>query len=390
MEWFFLTLKNPLRHPLRSVLTITGIAIAILAFSLIRTVISAWYAGVEATAPNRLITRHATSIVFPLPVAYKESIRAIPGVTGVSYANWFGGIYIDERHSQFPQFAVDPASWFDLYPEMIVVPETKEAFLRERNAVIVGRKLAGQQGWKVGDTIRMRGTIYPGEWDFVIRGIYTGAQRSTDETWFLFHWRYLDERLRQVEPFRAGYVGWYTIRIDDPNRAGEIGEAIDRRFKNSLAETLTETERAFQMEFVSMSDAILSALEVVSMVIIGVILAVLSNTMAMAARERLSEYAVLKTLGFGGRHLIFMIVGESLLIAAAGGALGIFLAYPVARVFAKLFADLAGALFPVFEVPAATVAACILITLVVGVGAALFPAWRAVQIKIVEGLRRVG
>lgn len=390
MELFKLLFKNVFRHKLRTSLTVVGIAIAILAFSLIRTVLGAWHAGVEASAPDRLITRHAVSIVFPLPVSAWEKIRAIPGVAEVSYAHWFGGTYIDERHSQFPQFAVDADTWFSVYPEMIVRPEEKEVFLRERNAAIVGEKLARQQGWKMGDTIRMGGMIYPGEWDFVIRGIYHGAQKTTDETWFVFHWKYLEERLRQVEPWRAGKVGWYTVKISDPSQAADIARAIDQRFQNSVAETLTETERAFQLEFVSMSGAILTALEIVSIVIVGVILAVLSNTMAMTARERLPEYAALKTLGFGTRHLIFMIAGESILIAAAGGALGIVLTFPAAAFFAKLFADLAGALFPVFRVGTMTVVACGLIALGAGVAASLFPAWRAANLSIAEGLRRVG
>jgi putative ABC transport system permease protein len=311
-------------------------------------------------------------------------------VTEVSFAHWFGGVYIDERQSQFPQFAVDAPSWFAVYPEITLPPDQKEAFLRERNAVVIGRKLANQKGWRIGDTIHLRGMLYPGDWDFVVRGIYEGTQKTVDETWFMFHWKYLDERLRQLEPFRAGYVGWYTLTIADPGRSAEISAAIDRRFRNSLAETSTQTERAFTQEFVSMSGAILTALEIVSMVVIAVILAVLSNTMAMTARERLPEYAVLKTLGFEARHLFLLIAGESVLIAAAGGALGLLLTFPAADAFAKAFAELAGALFPVFEVPPSTAAAAGAVGVGVGLAAALFPAWRAVSLKISEGLRRIG
>jgi putative ABC transport system permease protein len=390
MELFKLIFKNAFRHKLRTSLTIAGIAIAILAFTLIRTVLAAWNAGVDASAPDRLITRHAVSIVFPLPVSAREQIRSIPGVAEVSYAHWFGGVYIDERHSQFPQFGVDPETWFTVYPEMIVPADEKETFLRERNAVIVGAKLARQQGWKLGDSVRMRGMIYPGEWDFVIRGIYRGAQKTTDETWFVFHWNYLEERLRQIEPWRAGKVGWYTVKISDPDRSGEISRAIDQRFENSVAETLTETERAFQQEFVSMSGAILTALKIVSIVIVGVILAVLSNTMAMTARERLPEYAALKTLGFGTRHLVFMIAGESILISAVGGGLGLLLTYPAVAFFAKILTEFAGAFFPVFAVAKTTLLACGLIAAGVGLAASIFPAWRAATLNIAEGLRRIG
>ncbi len=390
METIKFTFKNTLRHKLRAILTIIGIAIAILAFGLIRTVIAAWYAGVEASAPNRLVTRNAVSLAFHLPIAYLDIIKSVPGVSEVSYGHWFGAIYIDERHSMFPQFSVDAASWLAVNPEIILPGEQKESFLRERNSAIVGVKLATRNNWKVGDTIRLQGTFYAGEWDFVIRGIYTGAFKTTDETAFLFHWQYLDERLRQTEPWRAGQVGWFMIKIADPRQAGTIAQAIDQRFKNSLAETLTETERAFQQGFVSMSEAILVALQIVSIVIIGVILAILSNTMAMSARERLSEYAVLKTLGFRAHHLVGLIAGESLLVALSGGILGILLTYPAATAFAKAMGDMAGAIFPVFEVTALTSMTSSLIALGIGLAAATFPSWRAVTLRISEGLRRIG
>ncbi len=390
MELFRLILKNTMRHPLRSILTVLGIAIAISAFGLIRTVIGAWYSGVEASAPNRLVTRNAVSLGFSLPLAYKEAIRGIPGVADVTYAHWFGGIYIDEKHSQFPQFAVNTENFPEIYPEFQLPPEQKAAFKQQRNAAIVGRKLAERFNWKVGDIIQMRGMIFPGEWEFVIRGIYKGAQKSTDETQFIFHYEYLDEKLKQTEPWRAGNVGWYVVKVKDPKQSAEVAEAIDRRFKNSLAETLTETERAFVLGFISMSETILVALRIISMVIIGVILLVLSNTMAMTARERLSEYAVLKTLGFGARHLIFLIVGESLLIALSGGLLGIFITYPAAHGFERAMGDAMGAIFPAFEVAPITQMICAMMAVLVGLAASFFPTWRAVQVRIVDGLRRVG
>ncbi len=390
MELFRLILKNTRRHPLRSILTVLGIAIAISAFGLIRTVIGAWYSGVDASAPDRLITRNAVSLGFPLPLSYKEAIRGIPGVADVTYAHWFGGIYIDEKHSQFPQFAVDTTNFYEIYPEFQLPPEQEAAFKQQRNAMVVGRKLAERFSWKVGDTIQMRGMAFPGNWEFVIRGIYTGAQKSTDETQLHFHYQYLDETLRQTAPFQAGYVGWYVVKVQNPKQGAAVAEAIDRRFKNSLAETLTETERAFVLGFISMSETILVALRIISMVIIGVILLVLSNTMAMTARERLSEYAVLKTLGFGARHLVLLIVGESLLIALSGGLLGILITYPAAKGFERAMGDAMGAIFPAFDVAPGTQAICALMAVIVGLAASAFPTWRAVQVRIVDGLRRVG
>jgi len=385
-----LIFKNLMRHKLRTILTVVGIAIAILAFGMIRTVIAMWYSGVEASSPNRLITRNAVSLIFPLPVSYRNAIVVVPGVTEVTYAQWFGGIYIDEKHSQFPQMAVDAATWFKVVPENRISETELAAFLRERNAAVVGIQLARRFGWKIGDVVRMRSMIFPGDWDFVIRGIYTGAKKTTDETLFFFQWRYLDEQLRRLESWRAGNVGWYAVKIADPDRAASISEAIDRRFKNSLAETRTETEQAFVQGFISMSDTILVALRIVSIVIIGVILAVLSNTMAMTARERLSEYALLKTLGFGARHLVLLIAGESLLIALIGGAAGILLIGPTVDGFAVVMTSTVGAMFPVVGVSAATRTVSLLMALGVGLAAAIFPSWRAATLKIVTGLRRIG
>ena len=385
MELLKFIIKNTGRHKLRTTLTIIGIAIAILAFSFLRTVISGWYEGVEASSQNRLITRNAISLTFPLPLAYKDSIQGIPGVTGVSYGNWFGGVYIDEKNF-FPQFAVDAPTYFGLYPEYKVPPGQMETFLRERNAAIVGVKLTKRYGWKIGDNVRLRGTFFPSDWDFVVRGIYTGAEAATDETQFFFHWQYVEERQRVFNSPTAGYVGWYVIRISNPDMAGPVSQAVDERFKNSLAETLTESEKAFQMGFVSMTESILIALKIVSFLIIGVILIVLSNTMAMTIRERLTEYAVLKTMGFRPRHLITLIAGESLVIALLGGGLGIAVTAPSVAVFAKKFENF----FPFLRVESMTYWVCLLTAIGVAAGASLFPAWRAVHLKIAEGLRRAG
>jgi putative ABC transport system permease protein len=390
MDLAKLIVKNLLRHKLRTILTVLGIAIAILSFGMIRTVIAMWYSGVEASSPNRLITRNAISLIFPLPIAYRNAITAVPGVSEVSYAQWFGGIYIDEKHSQFPQIAVDAATWFKVVPENRLSEAETAAFLKERNAAVVGVQLARRFGWKIGDVVRMSSMIFPGNWDFVIRGIYTGDKKTTDETLFFFQWRYLEEQLRRLEPWRAGNVGWYVVKIAEPDRAASISEAIDHRFKNSLAETRTETEQAFVQGFISMSDTILIALRIISIVIIGVILAVLSNTMAMTARERLSEYAVLKTLGFGARHLILLIAGESLLIALIGGAFGILLIGPTVDGFGAVMTRTVGAMFPIVGVSAVTRTVSLLMALGVGLAAAIFPAWRAATLRIVTGLRRIG
>lgn len=380
-----LILRNALRHRLRSALTVVGIAVAILAFGLLRTLVGAWYLGVEASAANRLVTRNAISLVFPLPLSYKERIRQVEGVEQVSLGNWFGGIYID-RKNFFPNFAVEPASYLDLYPEFVLSPEQRSAFLRDRRGAVAGSKLAERFGWRIGDQITLQGTIFPGDWAFVLRGIYRGGRPNTDQTQFFFHWDYLNETMKQRTPRRADQVGFYMIGLKRPDQAAQASATIDALFRNSLAETLTETEKAFQLSFVSMSGAIITAIRIVSIVVIVIIMVVAANTMAMTARERIAEYATLKTLGFGARHIAVAVFGESLLIALCGGVLGLLLTYPAAAEIGRRLAQF----IPVFRVPPETVWLDLAAAAAVGVVAGIFPTWRGATINIAEGLRRIG
>ena len=385
MYYLKLVLRNTLRHRLRTGLTVLGIVVAILAFGLLRTIVDAWYAGAEAASASRLVTRNSISLVFPLPLTYLAKIRQIDGVRAVSHANWFGGVYISERNF-FPQFAIQAGSYFDLYPEFVVPPDQMREFVRDRKGALIGRKLATAYGFRVGDVVPLRGTIFPGNWEFVVRGVYDGAEATTDTSQFFFHWEYLNETLRKTVPRRANTVGVYVIGLTSADRAAQVAAAIDATFKNSLAETLTETEKAFQLGFVSMTEAIVVAIRIVSFLVIFIIMAVMANTMAMTARERMAEYATLKALGFGPHHLALFIFGESLAIALAGAAAGIALTYPVAAAFARAM----GSLFPVFHVSSVTVYMQIAAALVVGTVAALFPCVRAARVRIADGLRSVG
>ena len=380
-----LILRNSLRHKLRTALTTLGIVVAVLAFGLLQTLVDAWYAGAEAASGTRLVTRNAISLVFPLPITYAERIRQVQGVASVSWANWFGAVYVNERNF-FPQFAVEPRSYFDLYPEYLVPPEQMKAFLFDRKGCAVGRKLADAYGWKLGDVVPLRGTIFPGSWEFVVRAIYTGAEAKTDTSQFFFHWDYLNETLKRTAPRRANATGIYLVGIRDADAAAQIAANIDRTFKNSLAETLTETEKAFQLGFVSMSEAIVVAIRAVSFVVILIIMAVMANTMAMAARERLPEYATLKALGFRPSFLRRLIAGESLLIALAGGGIGVAATFPVTAAFGPRL----GTLFPVFQVSPQTIALQLGAALVIGLVAAVAPSIRASRVRIAEGLRAVG
>lgn len=377
-----LVFKNAGRHKLRTFLTILGLALAVMAFGLIRTLIVAWYAGARAAAPDRLVTRHAVSISFTLPIAYKEQILKIDGVEDVTYACWFGGIYVDPKNF-FPQFAVDHESYFKIVPEFIVPPDQFEAFAAERRGIIVGRKLADRYGWNIGDAITLIGTIYPGDWEFIIKGIYKGKDQDTDETLFFMRFDYLDEVMKRESPGRAGEVGWYALKISDPNRAAEISAAVDSRFDNSWAETRTETEKEFQLSFIQLTSVIITGLRIISYLIIGVILLVLVNTMTMTARERISENAFMRILGFRAYHLIGLILGESLFIAVCGGVVGMILLAMVGNLVGVALS----LYFPGFQPDLWTYLSIMAAALIVGGIASIFPIQRALGIKIVDGLR---
>lgn len=251
---------------------------------------------------------------------------------------------------------------------------------------MVGRRLANNYGFKVGDTITLKGTIFPGNWEFVIRGIYDGKEAKTDTSQLFFHWDLLNEVMKQKYPRRANYTGVYVTEIANPEQAAAISLRIDGMFKNSAWETLTETEQAFQLGFVSMTEAIVVAIRLVSYVVIVIILAVMANTMAMTARERLSEYATLKALGFSPAFVAALIFGESMMLAAIGAGAGIALTYPIANAFGTAM----GTLFPSFYVSDATVLRQAVCAAGVGVIAAIVPAYRAATVRIVDGLRSIG
>ncbi len=386
MHYLKLIFKNIFRHKLRSTLTIVGLVVAVLAFGLLRTVVHAWYAGADMASAQRLITRNATSLVFALPAYYRERIRAVDGVNKVVISNWFGGIYKDQSFGNFfAQFAID-GPYFELYPEFIVKPEDLVAWNADRRGAMVGRILADQFGFKVGDRIALKGAIYGGDWEFTVRGIYEPKDETTVTRQMYFHWDYLNEVMKKRFPKRAEFAGVFVVQIADGSRAAEISQAIDKEFRNSLAESLTETEKAFQLGFIAQTEAIVTAMKIVSFVVIVIILAVVANTMAMTARERLAEYATLKALGFSPSFVAALIVGESVMMTALGGAIGIALTFPVAAGFKKAM----GTMFPVFNVTDETITMQVIAALTVGLLAAILPSIRAARVRIVEGLRYIG
>lgn len=384
-QWLKLVARNTLRHRLRTSLTLAGVVVAIMAFGVLQTVVGAWYAGIDNSVASRLITRNAISFSLPLPSAYEKRIREIEGVRGVTYISWFGGVYKEPKNF-FPQFAVDADTYFDLYPEILVSEQVRRDFLQDRRGAVVGRKLADRYGFKPGDVIQLSGTIFPGNWELVIKGIFDGLDPKADPSQLLFRWDYLNETLRLRSKTQADMVGFFVVDVVDINQVAEVSQAIDAAFRNSLAETRTETERAFQIGFVKQSEAIIVSIRLVSFVVIFIILAVMANTMALTVRERLAEYATLKAIGFGPRYVAGLILGESMMIATVGGGIAIALTPLVAA----HLGGLSDTLFPTLVVSGSTMATQAMSALVVGVLAAFFPMRHSAGVKIVEGLRAVG
>jgi putative ABC transport system permease protein len=382
---FKLSWRNTLRHPLRSSLTILGMAVAVLAFCLLRTVVAAWYSGVATASPVRLVVRNAISLTFRLPISYYFQIQAIPGVKRVTYGCWVGGTYINEKNF-FPQISGHLPSYFELYPEYVIGTGQMSALLQDRRGCVAGRKLAERYGWKLGDAIVIKGTVYPGDYELVLRALYRGDDPAVDEGRLYFHYDFLNETMKKRLPDLADQVGWFMVQVNNPELAAPVADKIDATFRNSMAETKSESEAAFRLGMISMTEAILLAIKVVSWLVIGVILVVLSNTMAMSARERLPEYAILKTMGFRPRHLAVVILGESLLLALAGGLIGLALTFPAVHIFKTNL----GQYFRIFPLTNLTLTLGMGTALAVGLLAAIFPCWQASRVVIAEALGRVG
>jgi putative ABC transport system permease protein len=349
-------------------------------FCTIRTVITSFDASLETADAARLIARRSTSLTFFLPLSYKDRLAQIPGVSAVAYGVWFGGVYIDERHF-FAQYAIDADEYVPMYSEYLTTPEEREAFRRERTACIVGEKLVEKYGFKAGDAITLRGTIFPGNWDLTVRGIARARTKNLDTNFLLMRWDLVNERMG-----RFNQVGWYVIKLSDPARAGEVARTIDATFANSPAETKTETEKAFQLGFLSMLGNIRAVVFAIGSAIVIAILLVSMNTMMMAARERTREVAVLKALGFPDGTVLAMILAESLLISLTGGILG----SALARIVYDASHFTAGGFFPSFVVTGGTIARALGIAAAMGLLSGAIPAADAFRLRVVDALRHAG
>ncbi len=358
---------------------------ATLSFGLLSTVVDAWYAGAEGASSARLIVRSSISLIFPLPISHRERIEKLEGISQVSWSRWFGGVYKKPKNF-FPQFAVDPKSYLSIYPEYLVPKKQKESFFRDKRSTLIGRKIAEEHNLNLGDLMVLDGQIFPGKWEFLVAGIYDGKDNITDTAQMFFHWDYLNEEIRKRSILRdKEAAGVFIVEINEIKDAASISMAIDELFKNSPTETYTETEKAFQLGFVAMTEAIVVAIRLVSYVVIMIIMAVMANTMSMTSRERISEYATIRAIGFSPIFLVKLILLESLFLSFLGGAFGILLTFPAA----SLFSSATGTLFPVFEVSQVTVFSQILLVILTGFVASLFPCINAIKINITTGLRSI-
>jgi putative ABC transport system permease protein len=385
------------RNARRTVLTTLSVAIALFLFCSLRGVLDTLAASIRVSSESRLVVQNRISIVFPLPRTYRDRIAAVPGVRSVTYANWFGGRDPVDARDFYAQFAVDAATYFPMYSRdieivaadppqaAIALPAAVDpklaAFMVERDACVVGESLFKRKGWKLGQTVTVSGTIFPGSWPFKIRAVYHALEPAFGEEVLLFHWDYLNERGMRGQ----GPVGWYALELSEPDRAGTISRQIDAMFENSSAATRTGTERAFQAGFVSMYGNVPFLIGVIGLAVVFAILLVAANTMMMASRERTSEYGVLKTLGFEDGMIFRIVLAEAAVITVGGGLAGALLAKWVIE--GSKFN--AGGFLPPMTVSWATVAIGVGIALLMGAVSGLAPAWRASRLRIVDAIRRV-
>jgi putative ABC transport system permease protein len=395
MELLSLVWTNLWRNKLRTILTTLSVFVALFLFCALRGLTDTLSDSIQVGSEQRLITRNKISLVFPLPMSQLEKIRAVPGVKSVSWSNWFGALDPVDSRDFYAQFAVDAKTYFPMYardiriakgapvPEGTSLPEGMDpglaGFMADRTGAVVGEGLFTRKGWKLGQTIHLNGTIYPGDWPFTIRAVYTPGVKAMDAETIFFHWDYLYERSG-----RNAQVGIYNLDLSDPSRASAIVSQIDGMFENSDTPTHTETERAFQAGFISMLGNVPFVIRVIGFAIAFAILLVAANTMMMAIRERTNEFAVLKTLGFEDSALFGMVLVESLLITLTGGIAGAVLAKSALE--SKNFRLPA---FPPITVHWETVALGVGLAALMGAISGIIPAWQASRLKIVDALRKV-
>lgn len=391
MTFASIAARNLLRNKLRTALTILGVAVAITTFLLLRTVVSAWTVAADHAAKDRLVIRHKVTFVMTMPLRYLEKTRGVPGVKAATFANWFGGKDPSHDKEFFATMAVDSESFFEVMNEYLITPEERAAYLEDRTGAVVGDVLAKKLGWKLGDRVTLESGIYPAPpddpWTFTVRGIYTATAKTADRSSFLFHFKYLNEGLPQA---RRDEIGWIMARVTDPSKTARIGLAIDQVFDAEDPQTLSQDEHTFNASFLAGISAVLRAIDVVSLAILGIMVLVLGNTIAMGVRERTSEYGTMRAIGFLPKHIAVFILGEAAVLGLAGGVFGIVTGYPfVDKAVGRWLEQNMGVFFPYFRVPPSMVAASLLLAVGLGVTSAILPARQAMKLRVTEALRRV-
>jgi putative ABC transport system permease protein len=383
MKFRSLIFANLFRKKIRFFLTLGSFAVALFLFGFLGAVKSAFSRGIEVAGADRLVIINRVTIIQPMPLAYRERILRIPGVKSITHDNWFGGVYQDEKNF-FPQFVIDPENQRLVYPELVVPDDEWNNFLKDRQGAIVGARTAKRFGWKIGDRIPIRSTVFGGAttWEFNIAGIYHGKEPQADETQFWFQWDYFQERMPQR---MKGMVGWYILRVENPDESVRIAKAIDAEFANSPYETKTETESAFAASWVKQFGNIEFLIVTIGSVVFFTLLLVTGNTMAISVRERTAELGVLKALGYSDRFVLLLVLAEVLLIALAGGAIGMGLA----KLLIPGLNLLLGGMLPYVILPASAVLAGIGFAAAAGAVSGLIPALGAMRLRVVDALRRV-
>ena len=380
MKFLPLLLANLRRKKIRTALTIGSFAVALFLFGLLGAIRYGFRQGIDIAGADRLVVIGRTSMIQPLPLAYKERLRHTPGVKNVAFAIWFGGVYQDPKNF-FGQFAIIPDDWLTMYPEFKVDPDQWKAFKADRQGVVVGQKLADRFNWKIGDRVPLQAPSFMGggAWEFNVRGIYHGTRKNDDETQFWLQHAYLIEK---APPYWKGIVGWYTVRITNPEAAPAVAKLIDEEFSNSANETRTQTESAFAASMVKQMGNIEFLILAIGSVVFFTLLLVTGNTMAISVRERTNELAVLKAIGYSDTFVLTIVLAESLLIAAIGGAIGLWLASWLVDL------DPTSGLLLLYLPPTAFVLG-VLIALGTGMLAGMLPAWTAMRLNVVSALRRI-
>jgi putative ABC transport system permease protein len=385
MKFLGLVWSNLKRRKLRTALTVLSIFVAFVLYGLLCTIKEAFTGQIAVAGVDRLVVRHKVSLIMLLPEAYKARMERIPGVASAVHFTWFNGIYQNEPKNFFGSFPTDPEKFLEIFPEILLPEEQKQAWLKTRTGAIAGRNLVNRFKWKIGDRIPLTSPIWPrdggGAWEFEIVGIYDGAKKATDTTGFYFRYDYFDE----ARQYGEGQVGWYGVKVSDPARAGEVATAIDNEFANSPYETKAEPEGAFMQGFAEQIGNIGTILIAILSAVFFTILLVAGNTMAQAVRERTNELGMLKSLGFTNELVLALVLVESCLMAAVGGLAGLGLAWLITQGGSPV-----PSMLPIFYLPNRYIVIGAALVLVLGIMAGILPAIRAMRLQIAVALRRNG